>query len=45
MTIKIIALQHILTDRVAFFSIKMCNKLHIVLKLLNLLTRAVYNFI
>jgi hypothetical protein len=45
MIIKIIALRHDPTDTVASFSIQMCNILHIILKLLNLLTRAVFNSI
>ena len=45
MIIKIIALTHDPTDRVAFFSIQMCNILHILLKLLNLLTRTKLNSI
>jgi hypothetical protein len=45
MMIKIIALKHDLTHTVVFFSIQMCNILHILLKLLKLLTRPVFNFI
>ena len=43
--IKIIALTHGPTDSVAFFSIKMCNKLHILLILLKLLTKPFFDFI
>ena len=45
MIIKIITLKHDPTDVVAFFSIHMCNALHILLKLLKLLTKPGYNFI
>jgi hypothetical protein len=45
MIIKIITLKHEAIDMVVFFSIQMCNALHILLKLLKLLTKPGYNFI
>ena len=45
MIIKIVTLKHDPTDMVVFFFIQMCKILHILLKLLKLLTKSGYNFI
>ena len=45
MMIKMVLLAYRPADSVAFFSIKMCNILHILLILLKLLTRPFFNFI
>jgi hypothetical protein len=45
MIIKMMALRYDPTDTVAFFSIQMCNILHIILKLLYLLTKATFSSI